>query len=88
MGQIYDRVGGPNFVIIVDSVLSLSRPVTTLSVARMSSLSYGTIQRFYALKDIHWLMVNLLLFKTFLYQADKVYLLAADETSDRRCGGK
>ena len=74
------------FVIIVDSVLSLSRPVTTLSVARMSSLSYRTIQRFYALKDINWLMVNLLLFKAFLYQADKVYLLAADETVEKKAG--
>jgi putative transposase len=74
------------FVIIVESVLSLSRPVTTLSVARMSSLSYRTIQRFYALKDINWLMVNLLLFKTFLYQENKVYLLAADETVENKAG--
>ena len=86
MTQIYDRVGGPNFSIIVDSILSLSRPVTTLSVARMSPLSYRTMQRFYALKDINWLMVNLLLFKTFLYQADKVYLLAADETVEDKAG--
>lgn len=74
------------FSIIVDSILSLSRPVTTLSVARMSPLSYRTMQRFYALKDINWLMVNLLLFKTFLYQQDKVYLLAADETVEDKAG--
>ena len=74
------------FSIIADSVLSLSRPVTTLSVARMSSLSYRTIQRFYALKDINWLMVNLLLFKSFLYQEGKVYLLAADETVEDKAG--
>jgi hypothetical protein len=74
------------FSIIVDSVLSLSRPVTTLSVAGMSSVSYRTAQRFYALKDINWLMVNLLPFKTFLYQEGKVYLLAADETVEDKAG--
>ena len=75
------------FSIIADSILSLSRPVTTLSVARMSSLSYRTVQRLYALKDINWLMVNLLLFKTFVYQQGKVYhLLAADETVEGKAG--
>ena len=31
-------------------------------------------------------MANLLLFKTFLYQADKIYLLAADETVENKAG--
>jgi putative transposase len=75
-----------NFAIIIDSILSLSRPVTTLSVARISSLSYRTIHRFYALENINWYLVNLILFKTFIYQKNKVYLLAADETVEDKAG--
>jgi len=64
-----------HFAIIIDSILAISNSVTTLSVARLSSLSYLTIQRFYALKDVNWLLVNLLLFKHFIYQKGKSYLL-------------
>ena len=46
-----------HFAIIIDSILGISNSVTTLSVARYSSLSYRTIQRFYALKDVNWLLV-------------------------------
>ena len=69
-----------HFAIIIDSILGISNSVTTLSVARYSSLSYRTVQRFYALKDVNWLLVNLFLFKHFIYAKDKTYLLAADET--------
>ena len=75
-----------NFASIVESILSLSRPVTTLSVARMSPISYRTVQRFYALKEINWHLINLILFKTFIYQEGKTYLLAADETVEDKAG--
>ena len=72
--------------IILDSILGISNSVTTLSVARYSSLNYRTVQRFYALKDVNWLLVNLLLFKHFIYQKGKTYLLAADKTVKAKAG--
>jgi putative transposase len=75
-----------HFAIIIDSILGISNSVTTLSVARYSSLSYRTIQRFYALKDVNWLLVTLFLFKHFIYQKGKSYLFAADETIKGKAG--
>ena len=75
-----------HLAVIVQSILSLSRPVTTLSIARISSLSYRTIQRFYALTDINWVLINLLLFRAFVYKQGKIYLLAADETVEDKAG--
>jgi putative transposase len=75
-----------HFAIIIDSILGISNSVTTLSVARYSSLSYRTIQRFYALKDVNWLLVTLFLFKYFIYQKGKSYLFAADETVKGKAG--
>jgi putative transposase len=75
-----------HFAIIIDSILGISNSVTTLSVARYSSLSYRTVQRFYALKDVNWLLVTLFLFKHFIYQKGKSYLLAADETVKGKAG--
>jgi putative transposase len=75
-----------HFAIIIDSILGISNSVTSLSVARYSSLSYRTVQRFYALRDVNWLLVNLLLFKYFIYKKGKIYLLAADETVKGKAG--
>lgn len=75
-----------HLAVIIQSILSLSRPVTTLSIARISSLSYRTIQRFYALTDVNWLLINLLLFRAFVYKQGKIYLLAADETVEGKAG--
>lgn len=74
-----------NFAFIIESILGISNSVTTLSVSRFSSLSYRTVQRFYALKDVKWHMVNLLLFK-LIYQKDKQYIIAADETVKAKAG--
>ena len=75
-----------HFAIIIDSILGISNSVTTLSVARYSSVSYRTVQRFYALKNVNWLLINLFLFKHFIYQEGKNYLLAADETVKGKAG--
>ncbi|MDZ7899371.1 MAG: transposase [Arcicella sp.] len=77
-----------HFAIIIDSILGISNSVTTLSVARYSSLSHRTVQRFYALKDVNWLLVNLFLFKHFIYKKGKNYLFAADETVKGKAGKK
>ena len=77
-----------HFAIMIDSILGISNSVTTLSVSRYSSLSYRTVQRFYALKDVNWLLVNLFLFKHFIYQKGKNYFLAADETVEGKSGKK
>lgn len=75
-----------HFAVIIDSIFGIYNSVTTLSVSRYSTLSYRTVQRFYALKDINWLAINLLLFKHFIYKKDKKYLLAADETVKGKAG--
>lgn len=75
-----------HFSFIIESILGLSNSVTTLSVSRFSSLSYRTVQRFYALKEINWLMVNLLLFKFLVYKKGKTYLFAGDETVKAKAG--
>ena len=82
----FSNVNLQHFAVIIDSILSLSRPVTTLSVARMSSISYRTIHRFYVLKNVNWHLINLILFKKFIYQKGKTYLLAADETVEDKAG--
>lgn len=82
----FNAINLRHFSIIIESVLSLSTAVTTLSVSRISSLSYRTVQRFYALKDVNWLLINLLLFKAFTFKADKKYLIAADETVKAKAG--
>jgi putative transposase len=75
-----------NFAQIVHSILILSRPVTMLSIARAGELSYRTIQRFYGLSEVPWLVLNLTLFQRFIYQADQLYLLVADETVEGKAG--
>jgi putative transposase len=86
LGSQFSQTNLRHFSIIVESILGLSTSVTTLSVSRMSSLSYRTVQRFYALKDINWLLVRLILFKSFVYQKDKSYLLVGDETLKGKAG--
>jgi putative transposase len=75
-----------NFGFIIESILGISKSVTTLSVARMSSLSYRTVQRFYAIKDVNWLLIRLLIFKHFIYKSGQRYLLAGDETVEGKAG--
>jgi putative transposase len=74
------------FATIVESILSLSGSVTTLSVSRMSEVSYRTVQRFYALKSLDWVVIRLLLFRTFIYDATHHYLLVGDETVEDKAG--
>jgi putative transposase len=75
-----------NFVIICESILSLSGKVTMLPISRISGLSYRTIQRFYALKNLNWLVIRLILFKQFVYQPSRQYLLVGDETVEGKVG--
>lgn len=74
------------FTTIVESILSLSGSVTTLSVSRMSAVSYRTVQRFYALKSLDWLSIRLLLFRAFIYDPTQLYLLVGDETVENKAG--
>lgn len=75
-----------NFGIIVESILGISDRVTMQSISRMSSLSYRTIQRFYALKEIDWKSIQLLIFIHFFHNKEHTYLLAADETVEKKAG--
>lgn len=75
-----------NFSIICESILSISGKVTMLPISRMSGLSYRTIQRFYSLKEINWLVIRLILFKTFVYKEHHQYLLVGDETVEGKAG--
>lgn len=74
------------FASIVESILSVSGSVTTLSVSRMSEVSYRTVQRFYALKSLDWLTIRLLLFRAFVYDPTHQYLLVGDETVEDKAG--
>jgi len=75
-----------NFANIVEAILAISAPVTTLSLSRFCRSSYRTVQRFYALKDINWQLIRLLLFRAFVYQPAHHYLLAGDETTQSKAG--
>lgn len=86
LNEQFSQTNLQHFAFIIESILGLSNSVTTLSVARYSPLSYRTVQRFYALKEVNWLLVNLLLFKSFVYRSGKHYLLAADETVKAKAG--
>ena len=84
-----DQLSGTNlrnFVIIVDSILSLSSSVTMLSISRMGDISYRTVQRFYGLKELDWTLIRLLIFIRFVYNSSHHYLLAADETVEDKAG--
>ena len=75
-----------NFVIIVDSILSLSSSVTMLSISRMGDISYRTFQRFYGLKALDWTLIRLLIFIRFVYNSSHHYLITADETVEDKAG--
>lgn len=75
-----------NFGLIVESILGISGRVNMLSISRMSALSYRTIQRFYALKKIDWRSIQLLIFIHFFHKKEHTYLLAADETVQKKAG--
>ena len=71
---------------ICESILSISGKVTMLPISRMSGVSYRTIQRFYGLKNINWLVIRLFLFKQFVYNPNHQYLLVGDETVEGKVG--
>jgi putative transposase len=58
-----------------------------LSISRLTTPggSYRTIQRFFA-STLPWLNISWLLFRTYLFQADEIYLLAGDETVINKAG--
>ena len=82
----FSRSNPQNFAFIIGSIFGVSNSVTTRPAARYSSLGYRTVQRFYALKDVGWLMVNLLLFKHSAHKKGQGRLLAADETVKPKAG--
>lgn len=58
-----------------------------LAISRLSNKggSYRTVQRFFA-ASLPWLNILWLLFRTYLFQADEIYLLAGDETVITKAG--
>jgi putative transposase len=58
-----------------------------LAISRLTNQggSYRTIQRFFA-STVPWLNISWLLFRTYLFQADEIYLLAGDETVITKAG--
>jgi hypothetical protein len=57
-----------------------------LEISRTTKKSYRTLQRFYALTNVAWEKFNLLLFKSFVYKQDDIFLLAGDETVEKKAG--
>ena len=68
------------------SILCLSVSVTTRSIGRVSNLSLRTIERFYSQALLPWLLIRVLLFKHFFYKTSILFLLAGDETTQKKAG--
>ena len=71
---------------ICKSILIATGKITMLEISRTTKKSYRTLQRFYALTNVAWEKFNLLLFKSFVYKQDDIFLLAADETVEKKAG--
>ena len=70
---------------ICKSILCSSGKITMLEISRYTNKSYRTIQRFFKLK-FNWLLLNCRLFSSFIYSKDDVFLLACDETVEKKAG--
>ena len=86
VGNHLSGTNSRNFVVIVNRILSLSFSVTMLSISRMRDVSYRRVQRFYALKELNWALIRLLIFIRFVYNPVHHYLIAADETVEGKAG--
>jgi len=73
---------------ICKSILTCSNKITMLEISRYTEVAYRTVQRFFSLKDIVWEKLNLCLFKRFVWNKDKVFLIAADEVVEKKSGKK
>lgn len=73
------------FVIIIQTMLSMSGSKTMLNLSRWSGLGYRTLERFYE-RSIPWLEINLLLLMNFVSTHE--FILASDETVVNKSGKK
>src|SRR6266550_5483683 len=73
--------------LIALAVLAMTGRVTMLGISRWTGQggSYRTIQRFFA-TTLPWANLFWLFFRTHLFRADDVYLLAGDETVVTKAG--
>lgn len=60
--------------------------ITTTSLSRTTQVSLRTLERFYAEANFCWLPFSILLFKNFLWDETKTYLLVFDETVEQKSG--
>lgn len=71
---------------ICKSILTCSNKITMLEISRYTQVVYRSVQRFFNHKNIVWEKLNLTLFKRFVWNKDKVFLLAADEVVEKKSG--
>jgi len=71
---------------ICKSILIATGKITMLEISRTTEKAYRTIQRFFALTNILWYKINMLLFKHKVYDSNDVYIMAADETVEKKAG--
>jgi len=71
---------------ISKSILIATGKITMLEISRTTNKSYRTIQRFYALINIVWDKLNMLLFKQYEYDSKDTYLIVSDETIEKKAG--
>lgn len=71
---------------ICQSMLIQPYRITTTSLSRTTDRSLRTLERFYAQPGLNWLVLSILLFKTFLWIEERTYLLAFDETVEKKVG--
>ena len=71
---------------ICKSILTCSGKITMLEISRYTKVVYRTIQRFFEKQTIQWSRLNFLLFSFFVWNKDKTFLLAGDETVEPKSG--
>jgi len=71
---------------ICKSIFIATGKITMLEISRTTQRTYRTIQRFFALKNLAWSNFNMLIFKKHIEKQDDVFLLAGDETVEKKSG--
>lgn len=71
---------------IITTIFRLSVPVTTKAIGRFGNLSTRTVERFYAQAPLSWTLIRVLLFWSFLFDSNAMYLLVLDETTQSKAG--
>jgi hypothetical protein len=85
--QVYSATMLRNLSAIIAGALCAPHHITMRNIARWSTYSYRTVQRFFA-TDIHWPSLHTAFVTTHLYEKSHTCMLAYDETTMTKSGKK